>query len=310
MCKLCEIKSIRIAAPNIIPGFIVGEEKDQYYNKRRKFLKDSKIKEYLQKRHPEDINESKETYTMIEILRMVETTVAKEKLYHNDNPELITGDAEFANAFGPRLVLTSDIHMFVVRQMKTNINKKETGPIIKFTRLPPRHLPRWATEQATAVKAVREADISAVIDEDMEVSENLSKLMNTHNTYKEHRKTFNLSEILDTLTECLTSTDKAMVDKQNRTASIIKDKLLQDALGVTALDVTQLVSLAQYQTKRSPCERSRKTVLAVLQLLNINENYNPELDYDADDNPVDVIEVTGENLKSMTFNNVKIQSRT
>ena len=282
-----------IAEPTAIPGFIIGNEDDPYYKRKRTFFQRSQLKPYLQKRYPEDIKESKEKYTLWEILKLIENTVEKEKLYQDDNPELITGDDEFENAFGPRLMMTTDVHKFVVRQMKTNINRQEKGPTLDTTKLPPRCLPRWATEKATAVKAAKESDISVIFDEDLRVSEKLAKLMNTQNGYKAYRNIFNLTEILDTLITCLTKTDKAKMERKNNTTATITDQILQDALGVTALDVTQLVSLAQYQTEKKPCRRSKSSVKAALKLIKLNGTIDLDSESEDDEEPAPIIHIDG-----------------
>ena len=261
-----------IAAPTTIPGFIIGNENDPYYDRKRTFLQNSKVKQYLQKKYPETITESQRTYTLREILKLIESTVEKENLYHRDNPELIIGDEEFETAFGPRLMMTTDVHHLVSRQMKTNINRRENGPDLGDpNKIQPRYLPKWATEQATAIKSAREADISTIIDEDLKVSKKLSELMNEQNNYKEPREIFNLSEILDTLLRCLRNKNMAQKETMNTLAVTITDRTLQDALGVTALDVRQLVSLAQHQTERKPCRRPKSAVKEVLKLINLQD---------------------------------------
>ena len=247
-----------IAKPTAIPGFLIGDEKDPYYTLKRQFKKNSSLKKYLSEKFPEQITESKQNYTLYEILDLIEKIVGKEKLYDKNNPGLIIGNKDFADGLNTSLILTSEVHMVTITHLhlteKSKKKLKRDEPKVKphSTEHDWVYLPKWASDEATAVKAAKATRMAVEECRLWEVKPGLRAFMNAQDNY--NKCLFKFDDIMRTITKTIHEDKYTKCDEYIHTTMKITKNLLKNALEVTAFDLTQLASLVQYQLVRNTQE--------------------------------------------------------
>ena len=264
MCEVCEMKANKIAEPTSIPGFIVGNEDNDYYIKLRRFIQPSPLRKYLETKHPEQVEPSCPIFTLGKILKLIEKTVEEEKLYDENNPFIIIGDEDFGRALGTKVISTLDVHAWVVKQLKQLTNPLEDEPDT------PRknnevHLPKWAKKDATAVKAMIEAHTTVEVNKKQTTSEHMKTFMNKENQYNPPRDTFTFPEMIETILKGIYSKKHGITYGNNHTTALLTSDIIKNALGVKAMEALQLMELVQHQiVKDSTCkieEEIRETIM-------------------------------------------------
>ncbi len=257
MCKNCRTNANLIAKPTAIPGFLIGQNDDPYYTVERRFTKYSSLKAYLSEKFPKDVTSSKQDYTLYKILELIEKIVDTEKLYDTNNPGLIIGDDDFASALNTRVILTSNVHSFVVRQLKLPMQSlkiiKNDGPKLEANHDVHDwvHLPKWASEEATMVKAAKITTNSIEECRLWEVRPKLKKFMNQINNKLHERSLFKFEEIVMTIVRSIREEKFTKHETSHYATVTITDDLLKEALEGTALDQTQLIPLVQLKLIRN-----------------------------------------------------------
>ena len=256
MCPNCKKNADILAKPTAIPGFLIGEDNDPYYTLQREFRKYSSLKTYLSEKHPEQVTASKQYYTLYEILELIEKIVDNEKLYDNNNPGLIIGDKDFASGLNTGLVLTSDVHKFVVKQLHLTDTSQEylkkDEPNLKphSEEHDWAYLPKWASDEATMVKAIKATTMTIEQYRLWEVKPKLRDFMHAQENNRHKRSIFRFDEIVMTIVKSIRESKYTKFDENNHTTVTITEDLLKDALEVTAFDQTQLISLVHLQLVR------------------------------------------------------------
>ena len=256
MCQTCKTNANILAEPTAIPGFLVGKENDLYYTLQRKFRKYSPLKAYLSEKYPKQVNTSRQLYTLYEILELIEKIVDNEKLYDENNPGMIIGNMDFAGGLNTGLILTSDVHKFVIKQLHLTKTSKEYLEKDEPNTKPHSeghawaHLPRWASDEATMVKAIKATTITTDDYRLWDVKPKLREFIQAQENYKHRDGLFRFEDIIRTTLKTIREKKYTKFDDYNHTTVMITGDLLKDALGVTTFDQTQLISLLQYQLIR------------------------------------------------------------
>ncbi len=241
----------RIAPPSTIPGFLVGKS-NLFYALRRTFRRYSTLKDYLHKKFPKIVNEKNETYTLLEILELLETIVRKEHLYDERNPCIVICDEDLAKALKVKYTLTADVRFYVAKQLLISCCKKchikLTDKQVRITDARILHPPRWSSETATAIIAAKNTKEVKPIGELKKIKQKLRQFMITYNKLPENTELFTWENIRNTILRYFEDNDDTIYINNNRTIAVIKNTPLEEALEVNALDLDQLRSLIQHQT--------------------------------------------------------------
>ena len=233
-----------------IRGFIVGPTNDPYFMIQRDFTYDSKLREYLKRKFPTKVNDDRCEYTMREILELIGKIVENEALYDENNPYIIICDNDLAEALEVHALFTTDTYEFVEQQLPPRIYQntpyKQYEGMTSSNHLSKLSTPKWASKEATAVKAFKKDITQTYADSLFKPTKNLEKFL-IEQCHRRAYETYNIFEAIAEVTNYLAINEENMIKEQNPRVVIIKDTPLQDALEVGHFDMLQIIHLVRNQ---------------------------------------------------------------
>ena len=252
----------RLAKPLSLPGFQTSKS-NLFYALRRTFKRYSPLKDYLNEKFPKIVNDKNQTYTLLEILQLIETIVTKEKLYDDRNPCIIICDEDLSKALKVKCTITSDVQFHVSKQLLISCCKKCHIQIMKKqARITDRkiiHPPRWASYTSTAIIAARNTKDEKPNGELRQIYPNLREFIIKYKKIPEDTELFNEIDIRRTIMKYIRDDEDRILINNDSSIAVIKNTPLEKALGVNAFDLHQLASLVQHQTMPKEIIESEKS---------------------------------------------------
>lgn len=249
----CSPNANLIADPTEIQGFIVGKSSDPFYQVQRTFIKNSSLKKYLQQKRPEKVKEEKDKYTLFEILQHINDIVEEEHLYDDRNPCIIICNKELEEALGVRSLLTQDTikitrNQIILTEESNNILKGIDKPttVPRTAHIDTLYVPSWATENSTAIKAARKTSASFDINNKWKTTPKLTAFLKVHNSRVKDDIAYDFEDILLTVMDYIIANAETTFDSRHEKIVHLTGTDLEDILEVNAADLTQIISLIQY----------------------------------------------------------------
>lgn len=234
---------------NIAEGFVVGSPKDPYFTIQREFVQNSKLREYLNKKFPTKVNKDRNEYTMIEILKLIETIVEDEILYDVNNPYIIICDDNLATAMNVHKTFITDTYEYIEKQLiprKDQYQCRGYEGMTNSQHLAKLPTPRWASKEATGVKALKKDITQTYPNSVFKPSKQLEKFL-IEQCHRETSDTYNIFEVIAEITNYLSINEDALIQESNPRIMTIKNTPLETALEVGTFDMLQIIHLVRYQ---------------------------------------------------------------
>ena len=235
-----------------ISGFTTGPTINTFYHQKRYFKPNSTLYTYLKKKYPACMH--KDTYSLFEILIILERIIRTEKQFDENNPCMILCNQQLQEALKVRAVLCSSVQYYVLRQMSNEPNN--TTDLTKY--LAPRqnkedngywviHAPVWANKHALAIQIELRQRKSIQTGTVWRINEDLRQLLIKEKYISEYQHLFDYQDLVKTVSTIMTEHSMNTNDENNKSAIIIQNTPLEAIFGVKALDSTQYLSFIQYQ---------------------------------------------------------------